>query len=109
MNRTVPPHRALIAAAHRPLESLVESDQLVKELYFALTPLTILLPPLRMRLEDLELLSQYFLEELNRGDARQVNGFHEDVWWRFRRYTWPGNVRELRRLSPRRGSPAMGR
>ncbi len=86
----------VIAASHRSLESLIESDEMLNDLYFALTSLTITVPPLRNRPEDLEPLAQFFLEELNRGDSRQISGFHEDVWRQFRRYNWPGNLRELR-------------
>lgn len=88
----------IIASSHISLETFVESDELISELYFALTPLSIFVPPLRNRLEDIEPLAQFFLEELNRGDSRQVNGFHDDVWQQFRRYDWPGNVSELRKV-----------
>jgi transcriptional regulator with PAS, ATPase and Fis domain len=93
------PHKPrIMAASQRPLEPFVESDELTSDLFFALTPLTIVVPPLRNRPEDLEPLAQFFLEELNRGDSRQVNGFHDNVWHQFRRYHWPGNVNELRRV-----------
>ena len=86
----------VMAASSLPLEAFVESDDLMSELYFCLTSLTIFVPALRDRMEDMEPLAQFFLEELNRGDSRQINGFHEDVWQQFRRYHWPGNVNELR-------------
>jgi PAS domain S-box-containing protein len=86
----------VFAATAQPLKPLVESDEFIRELYFALTTLPIDLPPLRNRVEDLQPLAQYFLEELNRDDSRQVDGFHDEVWEQFRRYNWPGNVRELR-------------
>ncbi len=44
---------------------------------------------------DLRFLAQYLLEELNRGEARQFNGFGDDVWDKFAEYNWPGNVGEL--------------
>jgi transcriptional regulator with PAS, ATPase and Fis domain len=55
-------------------------------------------PPLRERMEDLEPLAQYFLEELNRDAAQQVGGFSDEVWRQLRRYNWPGNVEELSRV-----------
>ena len=88
-------HR-VIASTLNSLEPLVESQDFVEPLFFALTPLTMSLPPLRNRPEDLALLSQYFLEELNRGAPQQVTGFQEQVLEQFGRYQWPGNVRELR-------------
>lgn len=86
----------VIAAAHRHLEPLVESGDFLVELQLALTSLSIIVPPLRNRLDDLPHLSQFFLEEGNRGQPRQIDGFQNDVWLQFRRYDWPGNVRELR-------------
>lgn len=86
----------LFAASTGPLDSLVESDEFLRDLHFALTALPIKVPALRDRPEDLEPLAQFFLEELNRGDTRQIDAFHNDVWDQFRRYDWPGNVRELR-------------
>lgn len=93
-NATTRPN--VFAAATRPLEPLVESDEFIRELCFTLTTLPIAVPPLRNRTEDLPPLAQYFLEELNRDDSRQVDGFHDDVWNQFQKYNWPGNVRELR-------------
>ncbi len=86
----------MMAASHLPLEPLVESKGFLSELLFGMTAITISVPALRGRTEDLEPLAQFFLEELNRGDARQVCGFHADVLDQFRRYHWPGNVAELR-------------
>lgn len=87
-----------MAATTRSLEKLVAQDQFLNDLLLSLTPLSIALPPLRNRPDDLEPLAQFFLEEFNRGDSRQVSGFHDDVWRQFRRYDWPGNVRELREV-----------
>ncbi|WP_010586972.1 sigma-54-dependent Fis family transcriptional regulator [Schlesneria paludicola] len=86
----------IMTASHTRLQSFVESEQLLEELYFSLTSLEVEVPPLRHRSDDLELLAQYFLEELNRGDPIQINGFEDDVWQQFRRYNWPGNIGELR-------------
>ena len=88
----------VLAGSTRPLKPLVESDVFSRELYFALTPLTVELPPLRERMEDLEPLAQHFVEELNRDAARQVGGLSDDVWRQFRRYHWPGNVAELHQV-----------
>jgi len=88
----------VLAGSDRPLGPLVDNDQFSRELYFALTSLVIELPPLRERMEDLEPLTQHFLEELNRESATQLSGLADDVWRQFRRYNWPGNVGELRQV-----------
>ena len=85
-----------MAASCGPLDPAVVSGDFLPELFFALTPITISVPLLRHRQDDLELLAQYFLEESNRGAATQITGFHDAVLEQFRRYNWPGNVGELR-------------
>lgn len=88
----------VMASASRPLLPLVESDRFSRDLYYLLTSLVIELPPLRERVDDLEPLAQYFLEELNRSGGHQVGGFADEVLRQFRRYNWPGNVAELRQV-----------
>ena len=56
---------------------------------------SIAVPPLRRRMADLRYLAQHLLEESNRGESRQFNGFGDDVWELFSAYNWPGNVEEL--------------
>lgn len=98
----------IMTASHSRLRPYVESEQLLEELYFSLTSLEVEVPPLRHRPEDLQLLGQYFLEELNRGDPVQISGFTDEVWQQFRRYNWPGNVGELRAvvIEARKNCPA---
>jgi DNA-binding NtrC family response regulator len=88
----------VLAGSPRSLETLVDEERFSRELYFALTTLVIQIPPLRERMEDMELLAQHFLEELNRETPEQVGGFSESVRRQFRRYNWPGNVGELRHV-----------
>ncbi len=73
-----------------------EADERLRPDFFHLiTHLCIAVPPLRRRQEDLRFLAQHLLEESNRGESRQFNGFGDDVWDRFGEYNWPGNVDEL--------------
>jgi transcriptional regulator with PAS, ATPase and Fis domain len=85
----------LMAATTRDPISLADDEQLRQDFFHLLTPLVIAVPPLRQRMGDLRFLAQYLLEELNRGEARQFNGFGDDVWEKFVEYNWPGNVGEL--------------
>lgn len=57
--------------------------------------LTIQVPPLRQRGDDLPLLAQHFLEEANRESPTQKEGFDESIWPLFHQYRWPGNLDEL--------------
>jgi DNA-binding NtrC family response regulator len=85
----------LIASTTLDPESLSDDEKLRHDFFHLLTPLCIAVPPLRYRMGDLRLLAQYLLEELNRGESRQFNGFGDDVWEKFNEYNWPGNVGEL--------------
>jgi two-component system, NtrC family, response regulator HydG len=85
----------LIASTTVPPASLETDERIRPDFYHLLTHLCIAVPPLRCRMEDLRLLAQHLLEELNRGESRQFNGFGEEVWERFADYGWPGNVDEL--------------
>ena len=98
----------VMAASLNPLDRLIESDEFLAELHYALTTIVILIPSLRSRPEDLEPLAQFFLEELNRGQPHQITGFHDDVWQQFRRYNWPGNVGELRAVVTEARSACTG-
>jgi transcriptional regulator with PAS, ATPase and Fis domain len=65
-------------------------------LYYRLNVFRITIPPLRERLEDLDLLVAHFVEELNREHGKDVDGLDAESLAAFRAYGWPGNVRELR-------------
>lgn len=74
---------------------LASDERLRSDFYHLMTHLCIAVPPLRQRADDLKLLAQHLLEEQNRGESRQFNGFADDVWARFAEHNWPGNVDEL--------------
>jgi transcriptional regulator with PAS, ATPase and Fis domain len=87
--------RLMASTTCEPAHLADDKDRLRADFFHLLTPFCIAIPPLRHRMDDLRLLAQYLLEELNRGDARQLNGFGDDVWEKFEEYNWPGNVGEL--------------
>jgi len=89
------PALRLMASGTRSLKAAVAADAVRHDLFVLLTTLTIELPPLRERLEDLPVLAQHFLEEANRQSPRQIGGFAEEIWPLFTRYAWPGNLDEL--------------
>ncbi len=89
------PELRLIASTTAEPAALENGDSLRPDFFHLVTTMCIVLPPLRRRMEDLRPLAQHLLEELNRGDARQFNGFLDEVWDKFAEYNWPGNVAEL--------------
>jgi DNA-binding NtrC family response regulator len=85
----------LLASTAQSLPELVSGEQVRPDFYAMISPLTIELPALASRPDDLPLLAQHFLEELNRQEPRQIGGFDEEVWPLLARYDWPGNLDEL--------------
>ena len=84
----------VIAATNRRLESEVNSGRFREDLYFRLSVVRIVMPPLRKRLEDLGLLVRVLLRSMNAESSLHL--FTSDVLEQLARYDWPGNVRELR-------------
>lgn len=89
------PNLRLLASSAGDLKQAVEEGTLRSDFFELISTLTIEIPPLRQRGDDLPLLSQYCLEEVNRLGKKQVGGFDESVWPFFVRYDWPGNLDEL--------------
>jgi DNA-binding NtrC family response regulator len=86
----------LFSADTRPLDELVEAETVLPEFACLLTLITIPVPPLRRRTDELPLIAQQLLEAQNRDQERQVTGLAADVLEAFRNYNWPGNIDELR-------------
>ncbi len=85
----------IIAATHRNLEALVEAGSFRQDLYYRINVMTLHLPPLRERREDIPLLADQFLERINRERQRTIPGFTPEVYGLLMGHDWPGNVREL--------------
>lgn len=94
-NSEVPFDVRLLAATNRDLETMVESGQFRKDLYFRIQVIEVHLPPLRSRGSDVLVLAQHFLTILAARAKKGVVGFTPQAAERLLNYTWPGNVREL--------------
>lgn len=86
----------LIAATWRDLKKMCEEGTFRWDLYHRLSVLTIQLPPLRERREDIPKLVGRFLQRANKANGRSVKGIEEDAVRTLMAYDWPGNIRELR-------------
>lgn len=86
----------LVAATHKPLETMMGSGAFRQDLYYRLSTFPIQLPPLRDRVEDIGLLANSFLQ---RGERRLV--IDTEALASLERYGWPGNIRELRNVLDR--------
>jgi len=86
----------LLAATNRNLEEWVKSGRFRQDLYYRLKVVTLVIPPLRERVEDIPLLVRHFIQKMNDELGRSVSRVHPAVLAALKRYPWPGNVRELR-------------
>jgi two-component system, NtrC family, response regulator AtoC len=91
----------IIAATKKALKPLVDAGTFREDLFYRLEVITIILPPLRDRIEDIPLLSRYFVDKFGRTKERPVTGLSPDTIPLLTRYTWPGNVRELEHVIER--------
>lgn len=85
----------VIAATNQNLDALIEQGRFRKDLYYRLRGVTIHLPPLRERREDIPELAHYFLFRYNRQLGTSVQSISPEALEVLQRYDWPGNVREL--------------
>ncbi len=106
-NKTLRTDFRLVAATNRNLEEAVKSGQFRADLYFRLNVVTIFLPPLRERKEDIPLLVDFFLLRHNRENNRNLK-FAAEAVDLFKRCNWPGNVRELENCVERAATMTRG-
>jgi DNA-binding NtrC family response regulator len=85
----------IIAATNRDLKQAVETGAFRDDLYYRLNVMTIPIPPLRERREDIPLLVEHFLVKHREAFKKKVSGVSELALRRLMNYSWPGNVREL--------------
>jgi len=85
----------IIAATNRDLWQLVKENRFREDLYYRLKVITVDVPPLRQRKEDIALLAEHFIEKFNRHYQKQISGISPDAMDLLMEHDWPGNVREL--------------
>ncbi|MAI35285.1 MAG: sigma-54-dependent Fis family transcriptional regulator [Planctomycetaceae bacterium TMED240] len=95
-NKTIKVNVRLISATNRPLQGMIEAGTFRKDLYHRLKVVTVELPALRERLEDVVPLMDHFRKTFLRRHEKPTAHFTPAVTKRFFSYDWPGNVRELR-------------
>ncbi len=86
----------LISATHRDLENMIREGKFREDLYYRLKVVTVHLPPLRERVQDIPLLVDHFIKEFSRVYKKPITGIRQEVLDVLMNYHWPGNVRELK-------------
>lgn len=98
----------VIAATNRDLSAEVSRGKFRLDLYYRLSVLEVVPPPLRDRIDDVEMLAQHFLDRIAQRDRKPKWTLHPTAIEALRNYSWPGNVRELQNTIERCGCLAKG-
>lgn len=85
----------LITATHRDLAQMVKEKKFREDLWYRLCVVMLEIPPLRKRPQDIEFLTQYFLEQNQDARKKHIRKISQDAWKMMLKYDWPGNVRQL--------------
>ena len=93
--RTIKVDVRLVAATNRDLTRMVESGHFREDLFYRLNVVTIDMPPLRERKEDVAALASFFIRRFSGELKKKVDGLEPDALKLLTRYHWPGNIREL--------------
>ena len=91
----------IVTASQRPLEEEIAEGRFREDLLFRINTVTIRLPALRERREDIPFLAEAFLREFGEKSSKAIEGFDPGVLELFDGYAWPGNVRELQHVVER--------
>ena len=97
-NKTISIDVRVIAATNRNLPDLIRKEEFRKDLYFRLNVISISLPPLRDKKEDIPLLCRYFLDIYSRKIGKDIRDISPPALRLLAKYDWPGNVRELEHM-----------
>ena len=99
--RAIPVDVCVIAATHRSLSDMVAAGQFRSDLFFRLNVVTLKVPPLRDRKQDIPLLAEGFLEDIATNFEEERHTLSRAAMDRLQAYHWPGNVRELQNVLQR--------
>jgi transcriptional regulator with PAS, ATPase and Fis domain len=96
-----------ICTSNRNLRELVDKSEFREDLYYRIHVVSLHIPPLRERLDDIPELVNHFIAKINNGLGLHIQGVHKDVLKSFKSYHWPGNVRELEHILERAANIAL--
>ncbi|RNB87981.1 PAS domain S-box protein [Brevibacillus nitrificans] len=94
-NAVTPIHCKIISASNEDPKKLIENQKLRSDLYYRIARTSLLIPPLRERVEDTEVLIDYFILTASRKLNKQIKSLTRELQQILLHYRWPGNIREL--------------
>jgi two-component system NtrC family response regulator len=97
----IPVDVRVVGATHQNLEALIQAGSFRQDLYYRLSEISVMIPPLRARQGDAALLAHAFLEKFSQQQNRALKGFTPDAIDAIEAYPWPGNVREMENVIKR--------
>src|SRR5262249_18557281 len=107
--RTIKVDVRIVTATNQDLAQMVRDKRFREDLYYRLKVITINVPPLRERREDVQVLAEHYLRIFAAKNNRALDGFTPEALRRLEAYSWPGNVRELVNVVERGVVLARGR
>ncbi len=96
--KEIPVDIRIISTMNKHPDQAFAGNELRKDLFYRLNVIFLNIPPLRERKDDIELLTNYFINDYNNKFNKSIKGLNKDVCKYFREYRWPGNVRELQHI-----------
>jgi len=94
-SRTVPIDVRVLSASHRNLDAAIQSGSFREDLYYRLVVITLDVPPLSKRREDIPLLARHFMSRFQKKNPKKIYGFAPEAMALLLKAPWPGNVRQL--------------
>jgi DNA-binding NtrC family response regulator len=98
----------LVTATNQDLKKKIAAGFFRDDLFYRLNVISLVLPPLRERKEDIKPLAEFFLKRINERSKRKLSGFSRDALNLLVRYPWPGNIRELENVVERAAVLCLG-
>ncbi|HPN39102.1 MAG TPA: sigma 54-interacting transcriptional regulator, partial [Melioribacteraceae bacterium] len=100
-NNTINVNVRIIAATHRNLEEMIKNGMFREDLFYRLNVISLKMPPLRNRKEDIPLLADYFIKKYAEIDSKEIKGITNKALDKLIKFNFPGNIRELENLIER--------
>jgi two-component system response regulator AtoC len=91
----------ILSATNRNIEDSLENDEFRSDLYYRLNVITIRIPPLRDRIDDISLLANHYLQHFREKNKKDIREVDHEAMTALKSYDWPGNVRELENVMER--------